>query len=655
MLVLGPLGPGGHEVREPVATRRQAPVDRALAGRVLDVLPGRHAALEVLADVVEVEIDRRVRSGERPTPSSARRRRARPMSRSAHRGGRASRGAGRRRGSSRPIVGPARATRTTRRGAAVGAGRLARSGKPAARVRVRAVLVRGSRRGASVGLIRKGFSPQRRGPACRSTCRPASTSRRWRPAPARSRVSAPPSPPSSASPSRGPANTPTLVTNWSQFTQTFGDFIEGSYLAHAVYGYFLNGGGAAYVVRIGADGAMPTATGQLRRARRRRTTPTLSRRRARARPGRQRDHRRGRAVRGDRREHASSSSSTRAAGPSETFDNVTTAKGKQNVVTVVKAQSKLITLEEVGSVSVVDRVPAAGSVALAGGGTSVPVRVTPDDYVGNSADRTGFAGLEAVDEVTMLSVPDLMAVYQQGNIDLEGVQAVQLAMIAHCELMGDRVAILDAPPGPQRPAGQGVAGRQGRLRLEVRDALLAVDQGLRPAVGPGDARPAERPRRRRLGAQRRHPRRPQGAGQRGHPRRDLARAQHHQGRAGPAQPGRDQLHPRVPRPRASGSGARARSRAIRRGATSTSAGSSTSSRSRSSRAPSGSSSSRTTSGSGAASSATINAFLMRVWRDGALFGATPGPGVLRQVRRGEQPARDASTRASSSSRSASRR
>jgi phage tail sheath protein FI len=47
----------------------------------------------------------------------------------------------------------------------------------------------------------------------------------------------------------------------------------------------------------------------------------------------------------------------------------------------------------------------------------------------------------------MLAVPDLMAIYQQGMIDLEGVQAVQLGMIAHCELMGDRVAILDAPPG----------------------------------------------------------------------------------------------------------------------------------------------------------------------------------------------------------------
>jgi hypothetical protein len=47
----------------------------------------------------------------------------------------------------------------------------------------------------------------------------------------------------------------------------------------------------------------------------------------------------------------------------------------------------------------------------------------------------------------MVAVPDLMSAYQQGKIDLETVQAVQLGMIAHCELMGDRVAILDPPPG----------------------------------------------------------------------------------------------------------------------------------------------------------------------------------------------------------------
>ncbi len=47
----------------------------------------------------------------------------------------------------------------------------------------------------------------------------------------------------------------------------------------------------------------------------------------------------------------------------------------------------------------------------------------------------------------MLCAPDLMAAYQAGTVDLEGVQAVQLAMMNHCERMADRVAILDCPPG----------------------------------------------------------------------------------------------------------------------------------------------------------------------------------------------------------------
>src|SRR5262245_66305806 len=62
---------------------------------------------------------------------------------------------------------------------------------------------------------------------------------------------------------QGTFNEPTLVTNWSQFTQTFGEFVEGSYLAHAVYGYFNNGGGSCYVVRIGEDGRAPAAQGLL--------------------------------------------------------------------------------------------------------------------------------------------------------------------------------------------------------------------------------------------------------------------------------------------------------------------------------------------------------------------------------------------------------
>ncbi len=240
---------------------------------------------------------------------------------------------------------------------------------------------------------------------------------------------------------RGPANTPTLVTNWNQFTSVFGDFVEGSYLAHAVYGYFLNGGGAAYVVRVGADGVMPTASAELPSAAEK-GKPAFRVAALEAGPG------------GNDLSVSVEPASEDAEGAFklvvkqgskvvETFDNVTAGKGKTSVATAVKAQSKTITIEEVGGALTA---PSTGSVSLAGGGAAVPARVTPNDYVGNSSDRTGFAGLEAVDEVTMLTVPDLMAVYEQGIIDLEGLQAVQLAMIAHCELMGDRVAILDAPP-----------------------------------------------------------------------------------------------------------------------------------------------------------------------------------------------------------------
>src|SRR5262249_5937124 len=127
----------------------------------------------------------------------------------------------------------------------------------------------------------------------------------------------------------------------------------------------------------------------------------------------------------------------------ETFENLSTRRGKQNVVTAVNAQSTLIRLQETSHAL---EVASTGPVALSGGSAPARGALRPDDYVGDAADRTGFQGLETVDAVTMVSVPDLMAAYQQGMLDLEGVQAVQLAMIAHCELMGDRMAILDPPP-----------------------------------------------------------------------------------------------------------------------------------------------------------------------------------------------------------------
>ena len=51
--------------------------------------------------------------------------------------------------------------------------------------------------------------------------------------------------------SRGPVKSPKRITNWSDFQRVFhGNAIAGGYTAEAVYGFFENGGPAAYVVRV---------------------------------------------------------------------------------------------------------------------------------------------------------------------------------------------------------------------------------------------------------------------------------------------------------------------------------------------------------------------------------------------------------------------
>ncbi len=48
-----------------------------------------------------------------------------------------------------------------------------------------------------------------------------------------------------------PVDEPRLVTNWEQFKNQFGDFQSGNEaLAHAVYGFFNNGGTRCYVIRV---------------------------------------------------------------------------------------------------------------------------------------------------------------------------------------------------------------------------------------------------------------------------------------------------------------------------------------------------------------------------------------------------------------------
>ncbi|GAA1304650.1 phage tail sheath family protein [Saccharothrix xinjiangensis] len=247
---------------------------------------------------------------------------------------------------------------------------------------------------------------------------------------------------------KGPFNTPTLVTNWAQYTQAFGDYVRDCYLAQSVYGYFLNGGTNCYVVRIGGERSGGNGG------------PAAGDGRAAANPPAELGGYRVAAKRLGAGEITVELADAHGDNPPEDrfvllvkqdgkvveTHHVTTRRTKDNVVTVVREKSELITIEETAPAGLAK--PDRGSVTLvdAPAPTPAPRKAAADDYVGDVADRTGFGGLEAVEEITIVSVPDLMSSYRRGEITLESVKAVQLAMIAHCELMGNRVAVLDPPP-----------------------------------------------------------------------------------------------------------------------------------------------------------------------------------------------------------------
>ncbi|MFJ2900124.1 phage tail sheath family protein [Streptomyces sp. NPDC087218] len=240
----------------------------------------------------------------------------------------------------------------------------------------------------------------------------------------------------------GPFHQPTLVTNWDQYVQTFGTHAPGTYLTRAVHGYFANGGGAAYVVRVGgaaqdaaAGGAVPSvALGGFQVSARPGTGGDLSVEVADA-EGENPPEDRFRLL-------------VRQAGKVvETFD-VSIRKSVKGYLVTQARQSKLIeVVEQPGAAQSrpANQVLPLSPAAAGPGAGAAPVDLA--EFVGDSSQRTGIAGLEAIDEITMVAVPDLMSAHQRGAVDDEGVKTVQLALISHCEQMGDRVAVLDTPPG----------------------------------------------------------------------------------------------------------------------------------------------------------------------------------------------------------------
>jgi len=267
-----------------------------------------------------------------------------------------------------------------------------------------------------------------------------------------------------------------LVTNWSQFTERFGGFVEGAYLPHAVYGYFLNGGSRCYVASVktipAAQAALLNVEGKPQlvirakqagfdglRLRVQVDVPKIA--------APQKPRKRVKAKEGEEEETPAA-----AEGPLSPF-TITVEREKLTGGWQVKEVLRDVTLREiekegtkkVGVAYKDDKAPQWIDILIPE--TRAPLAqlwpreqqqslnieskaLTPPavkDFQGEVSERTGVEGLEEFDDITMVVVPDLMTPMPGQKLDLETIKAVQTLMIAHCEKVGDRVAILDAPPG----------------------------------------------------------------------------------------------------------------------------------------------------------------------------------------------------------------
>lgn len=287
----------------------------------------------------------------------------------------------------------------------------------------------------------------------------------------------------------GPANTPVFIANWQQFVDTFGTidasgrktpFMEGAYLAQSVYAYFNNGGTRCYVVRL-VPGEVTSGKKTVEAARSLQlpsrassAVPSLN---IVARGGVQSDviveilpptpeakpdapqgnQGKGKDAKGNDTKDADSGEGdglftmkVTRDGQTERFENVSIGKRHpRNVTEVLTKESTLITIEEVtGAGPLAERVPEVGTYVLQAA-TNVLTsggEMNNQDFVGSTDGRSGIESLEIAEEVAMIAVPDLMGAYQRGLLDLDGVKAVQRALIDHCERNANRMAILDTPP-----------------------------------------------------------------------------------------------------------------------------------------------------------------------------------------------------------------
>ncbi len=247
---------------------------------------------------------------------------------------------------------------------------------------------------------------------------------------------------------------PRLVTSWTQYVSEFGDFVDGFYLPLSVYGYFQNGGGLCYVLSLmtSDERAGRISSRQTAASPRRLNVPAAGENAG----GLELQPRVDGAVAVTVEHQPDSEDLFRVTvrgpeGEEKPYEGLSMAKGKgvRNAVDVINAESRLIRVRELDTPSTAtatERRPRAGQYLIDAAivpAASAQITITQKELQGDAeaAQRTGLAGLAAVEEVTIVAMPDLM------GASAEDIAMYQKELVNHCQLMKDRIAILDAPRG----------------------------------------------------------------------------------------------------------------------------------------------------------------------------------------------------------------
>ena len=243
---------------------------------------------------------------------------------------------------------------------------------------------------------------------------------------------------------------PQLVTSWPQYERIYGSFAPGIFLPHAVKGFFENGGGICYIVRIPAQpGGRPQ-----------RALPAAGRAQVETISVEALDP----AVQCEVVIEPAPPHEEGQEPPAQEFTlkvmqdghvredypGVSLGRGQRSVERLVNEQSKLIRVEvrTAPGLSLAERVPAPGRYPIEQAKPAAAA-ISPQQFEGSETSRTGYAGLAIADDVTMVAIPDLIiaATREDGSFDEDLYLAAQGKLVDWCESSRTKMAILDSPPG----------------------------------------------------------------------------------------------------------------------------------------------------------------------------------------------------------------